>query len=707
MSNTSTYIGFSAIDYTGVDSLSSYALSLTPLNFIVYDTELGSHTKVVWDFGDGTVSKSISASKYYDFPGVYEVNLIVYDCNNNAMISSETKTITIHDFLEFTFNIEVNGYLITEDGLYILDEYGTPISVEISEIDFECCTIDGPLSFSAYYPPYQTASNIYYSVNGSNSDNYWNLSPNKFNHLKKFHTLYDKTYNYAISSYQYVETSSIEIEPTKVYAKILNGAIVLCESTDVGAFFVGLSGSKDVYYRDDALADKVVIDFWFDKTNNQISTLSNNTVKYINNLGISLSATIVDNPANSLSITSNGIDGEGYPIDSFNIDPVKFYNTNIPFVVKVKDPTTFSVKNFDPIELEDITMLVLSSGVALDTSYYTISSLNYTLSALDTGGYFRGYVTFPNLGIYDKMDALTLSAYTTVISDQLSSYTLSGESTQFSVYIKNYYDAWVVNEDFNPQQTLMDLRFQETLLEKPALFEDFLGSLLGNENSDHNAIGIKIYEKIANFVQNTQDLDYCGQDFLNSLASFVEYNDVGEELYKYPDSIKRIMDLSSLDKSKLIGELNKFKENLDIKSQASKTEYGINIGDQIDTTTYMVSAGTDIVALEKFSNTYQVLNSYQPISAIGLSVYELSAYSSDWGWPLVLPTTFDFGDIKKYYLFFEYNPQYDNTAIGGLIDFTNSKTTIMDTVNNIDLYGENGIFNTMFMDTLYQSLSLT
>jgi hypothetical protein len=100
--------------------------------------------------------------------------------------------------------------------------------------------------------------------------------------------------------------------------------------------------------------------------------------------------------------------------------------------------------------------------------------------------------------------------------------------------------------------------------------------------------------------------------------------------------------------------------------------------------------------LEKFSNVYTLLNTYQPLS----STYPLSSYSQDWGWPLVLPDIVNFSDIEKYYLFFEYVEQYDNTPIGGIIDFNNNKTTIsIDDINN-------DTFKHMSMDTLYQMLEL-
>jgi hypothetical protein len=712
MSSSTAYINFSAINYNGVDSLSSYATNLTPLRFVADLPNTFRH-RVIWDFGDDTFSKSFSASKVFKFPGKYTIKLIVYDCNNNAMISSIERVVTILDYIPYTFNII---------------KYLPNSTIEDTEFVLQCGKIEGPFIARSYYPVYQPASSIFYTISGSNSYDFWNIKNNKFYHLQDYNTCYEKIYNYAIKSYQFKEVDKLEFNPDEVYAKISNNSIVLCDKNDSGATVVGLTASKEFYIKDDSVSDKILIDFKFDKTTNIFKSTD---IQNFNNLGVTLSCSVVSNSAYKLSITSNGLDGEGYQVDSFNINPIKFFNTKIPFIVKIKDFENFSIKNFNPINLSNISInatyttdtqlttevgeylldelgneiYATASHYPLSSIYYSISSLNYTLSSQNIGGVFRGYIMFP-YGTESLLQNVKLIVNGTFINDQLSSFILTGESSYFNVYKSNYYDIWKINEDFNPTETLKDLRFQETLIDKTVLFDDFFGDILGNANSSHESIGIKIYEKISNFISNTQDIDNCEQDFIDSLAKFVGYNDVNGEQYVYPETIKRIINLASIDKSKLIGELNKFKENLDIRGRTSKTEYGINIGDIINPKTYRVDKDTPIVALEKFSNSYTVLNTYQPLSVIGYNNYPLSAYDSTWGWPLVLPTQFNPIDFEKYYIFFSYNSQYDNTPIGGIIDFENTKTTISRDSSYNDLIGENGIFQTMFLDNLYQSLSL-
>ena len=697
---STTFTNFSAIDFRGIDSLSSYAIPITPFIFIP-DIPKVSDNRVVWDFGDGTISKTFSASKSYTFPGIYTVKLVIYDCNSNAMISTVSKTVTIYDYIPLTItaNINYESNLITEGGLNIITEDDDPIIIDSLEANFPCGSICGPIEVKSYYPAYQPVLNIFYNVLNSNSYNYWSINNLKFAHLDYFNTFYESIYNYTLGSYQYNPIDRIIPISTPLYAKLVNGSIVSCPVGDLGSTYVGASAEKIIYFKDDSVSGyPLIISLHFDKTNivfNQPDLTSSN---YLNNLGIALSANIVpNNNIDRLSITSNGIDGEGYHINSFDINSVKFFDTKIPFVVKIKDIDNMSVKSFLPIDLSDLHITTNPPNIP-----YSIVSLNNTLSGQSSGGAFRGYITFPYTGI-DEVVINSISVNMVALGNYNSaSYILQGTIPSIVLRKSDYYNIYKKNENFNPQQTLMDLRFQETLLDKNILFEDFLGSLLGNDTSNHEAIGIKLYEKLMNIVPNTQDIDVCECDFLDSIAHFVNYNNVREEKYQFPEKIKRLINLASIDDNKLIGETNKFKENLDIRGYTSKDIYGTNIGSQINTSTYTVSAEAPIVALELFSNKYYLLNTQQPLSTVGSTRYALSSYSSDWGWPLVLPSQFSFNDIGKYYKFFRYQFEFDNSLIGGVIDFDNPRTAIE---SNLGLRNTS-IAQYMFAGTLYQSLSL-
>jgi hypothetical protein len=684
---------FKIVDYKNEQVLSAYALKETPLTFTP-NVENLFYIRVLWDFGDGTYSTSLTSKKYYDKAGKYDTNLTIFDCYSNAIISNTIKTVDIKDYLVNTFKIDF------EDASYY------------DNITWKNGKISGPLIASATYPNNITPSSIFYRISGSNSEYYFQDIPDKFKHLRNTYSFFDKIYNQTKKEYEYVEIDKIEIDTIPVYAKISNNNIILTDSSDVLAFYVGLSGNKKVYFKDDSV-NKLQIDLFFDRRNNNI---------WDNNLKISLSANIAANTdVDNFSITSNGMDGEFYAKNSFNIDTEKFSNVDIPFVIKVKDLEHFTVKNFQPLSASNLAYTVLSSNEVVSSQYYTISAKDSFNGALRNTIRF----TSPN-----KINDVKITVSGSVSSVQGSAYSLNGETSLFDVYPQNFLMIEKKNESYDATEMFKDLRFQEFLLDDSMLFDEFMGSIFGTLSSSYDTLGKKIYEKITNFVQNTQDIDRNEIFSLISQMKMVNTpNNVFEDnSFTYPEKIKRILDLFSISNNKLLGIENKFKENFDLRGYSSKSVYGINLGNGINTATYVVSAGTPIVALEKFSNKYSLLNTEQPVEYTTTNIYTLSSYNQNWGWPLVLPDTFQFQDIEKYYLFFEFvdtfdNTLYDNTIIkdNTLYDMLSTENGILRDSNNDPILDENGdyIFSDyitppykdftmgiVLRDTLYQSLSL-
>ena len=92
------------------------------------------------------------------------------------------------------------------------------------------------------------------------------------------------------------------------------------------------------------------------------------------------------------SITSNGSDGEGVSIQSFNISPLKIVGTKIPFIIRVKDRYNFTIKNINNIT--DISITLLSGQSTVDNSFYEIVDISNSLSSLGNVGIYRGYLKF-------------------------------------------------------------------------------------------------------------------------------------------------------------------------------------------------------------------------------------------------------------------------------------------------------------------------
>jgi len=77
-----------------------------------------------------------------------------------------------------------------------------------------------------------------------------------------------------------------------------------------------------------------------------------------------------------------------------------------------------------------------------------------------------------------------------------------------------------------------------------------------------------------------------------------------------------------------------------------------------------------------------------------------------WGWPLMLPGSYTISDVNKFYDFYSLSAVYDNTVIGGLVDYSNGLTTLSYDTPLSSLIGQDNIFDIMVRNTLFSSLSL-
>jgi streptogramin lyase len=279
-----------------------------------------------------------------------------------------------------------------------------------------------------------------------------------------------------------------------------------------------------------------------------------------------------------------------------------------------------------------------------------------------------GYGDWTGLRYILKYDP-TYSTVATTTSDTFTVYPLSG-GYQFSK-INEYVDFTDMYKSFI---------FQENILDKPILFDNFIGTIVGNKHSSPNTLGKRVNEKIANFVDNTYNAYTCN---INNLASI--YQEFGQELvqfdkfkFAYPSNIARLVDIFSIKQTKLWGSNNIFSENFDRRGTIDNDVFGINIGNKLDIYTTILTAGSasmPIVALEKFSNKYKLLNTdilsgnYTEYKNEALQTYALSTFSIRWGWNLVLPDAFTIDQIDETYSFYEYIHQPENSQLEGTIDW--------------------------------------
>ena len=736
------YALFDVMDFRGESKLSSYNLQITPLTFKAriptneFDEPALNNKKVEFDFGDGSFGHDLTSRHAYEFPGQYNVRMILRGCGNNAILASYSADVTIEDYITNTFSITGN------------------VGVRPEALTLSAGEFSNALEIKSYSPLYQDFQDIYFTVSACDSQNYFNLYPDINNKLKKYNSFYDRKYLHTLSAYEYVEIDKITLSSINLYAQLsVDGSGVTqiqnCLSSGLSSQFVGSSGEKTIYFKTDEQTNPYkYIDLGFFKDRSNIFAKSMAGYKnndYVNNFNILLSSFVPSTSAqliSSVKISSNGITGEGSEeLDPFSISQVQYKGLGIPFILTPKNNNNFTMKalsgNVPTFELLSGTAPYLAPGVSgvsiatgMSSQYHVISSLNDTLSNINTDFWYRGVLTF-NDSLSGSTSDITLSArnlYATPVAETTSSFlsAVTGAAS-FTCYPKNYYNLYKHNEDFDFEQTIKDLRFQEILLDKEILFTDFIGSIFGDVSSRYDTLGKTLWEKINNFVPNNSDIDYCDLNALLNLSDMVDEDGLvfDESLVQQPADIKRLMSIFSLSYNNLRGTKNKFQSNFDSKGRSSKDIYGRNLGEQINSLTYEVTGGVDIVAYERFSDTYVALNTYQPLCALSGqaltphtaadNTYMLSSIRTEthstssgrfWGWPLVLPSSYTISDIDRFYTFYSLSAVNENTIECGLVDYTNGLTTVGYAQPLSTLEGNNNIFDVMIRNSLFSSLSL-
>lgn len=268
---------------------------------------------------------------------------------------------------------------------------------------------------------------------------------------------------------------------------------------------------------------------------------------------------------------------------------------------------------------------------------------------------------------------------------------LTGYSRELDFYVSNPYEIFKINENHDLAQQMSDVTFMQSLLNSPVLYKNFLSTIFGKYPFKHDDLGVSNYEKIANFTIDHSDIDYANVQQLYSLAQLVNLTPDNFRL-KYPFDVERLMDLTSINQSRLWGCRS---INQDYFNKPSE-EGVLNRGNLISSSTYFVSAGEPVILKSKSLNQYR----YIPTGLLyGLSSYSLNDLASSIG---LDPVSWD-----QYYEFYTFIPGSNDTQIEGIIDWDNSQTTLQENVSSVEFWdGSEGAIETMFSYYLYKGLGL-
>jgi hypothetical protein len=177
--------------------------------------------------------------------------------------------------------------------------------------------------------------------------------------------------------------------------------------------------------------------------------------------------------------------------------------------------------------------------------------------------------------------------------------------------------------------------------------------------------------------------------------------------FSYPARFKRLVDLLSINYSRLRGNANEFNQNFDNKFGIDNTKYGLNLGAKLDFATATLTVGEGfIVAYERYSSTYKLCNTFLPFIAES-TVVPLADFNASWGWGLTLGDVVSGEEITKYYDFYDYIPVVDGTILDGTLDYNNVLNTLTFTNSSYnDWVKTGGIMDDLISNTLYTGVNI-
>jgi hypothetical protein len=405
----SRYIYFHTLDHTGTYTTSGYTLPITPFTFIpIFDDGTSvdySNYKILWDFGDGTKSESITAVHNFKYPAWYNVKCYVLGKNGNGYESSFSQSILVKDFISDT--LVLSGYNNkTESG-----------------------TLQNPFTVFRFnsWQSYPILSSYGYTINLHVSGNNAPLldkqkyDKDKWGHLKPSARFETTVYNSISEKEERTPVNSLLTESNSaIYVKLFNNSLVFCDKNDVGSCFAGTSGKKLFYYIDDIpkkvenVFESIAATIYasFDTSKFRITEeYEESKYSILNNVSDSNSFSVLIQQLNPshVTISSNGIDedGDGKRIHTFDIDSQKSTNSKIPFVVRVKDINEYNVvsnSKYTPLFTLSQSPTISEGQIYLelrDSRNQKISSAQFysnfgVLSSETLGGYFKGYLICPD-----------------------------------------------------------------------------------------------------------------------------------------------------------------------------------------------------------------------------------------------------------------------------------------------------------------------
>jgi len=346
-----------------------------------------------------------------------------------------------------------------------------------------------------------------------------------------------------------------------------------------------------------------------------------------------------------------------------------------------------------------------------DSGFITVSANQWAKSAQAFGDWtgFRWQTKYTETG--------TLTAY------------LTGQSNDFDIRDFSGFNIRKFNENWEPTITIQDYTVTPHIHDNTVLWDSFINAVWGDNSFNENSYGRKVYERIANFVANHEDINVCNIPQLYSLSNKL---DVPIDNYNlnYPAELKRMMDIVSINQQVLWGArcncrlniTNEYETNLSggqyvpIERSCPRCghEHPGNRGQLFDATTYTVTAYVPFIIKDNYEEgKYTLVNPSlccdggNYLTRTCVSSYLLSENYENILPNIYLYTGMDFATVVKRFCFYDYVNYPCNDQIAGVINWDDQYTTLDENISGtFDWFGEGETVEKILNYLLHKGLGL-
>jgi hypothetical protein len=713
--------------YTGMPVTLSVSLSSLPLS--------ANRDFIVFAVNDKFVLKENNSVYNFPLPGVYKITLFTADLSGEP-VENYTTYLSAFNFITDV----INPTVVPVNNVYNSSSTSTS-GINQSRTYTDSLTIAAAqYSDPIYVYRYNTwqlcnsLSSIDYKIelycDGSFSNDYENRTYFETNwyHLVPFWQFRNETQTTIIRS--------LSTDSTNLYLTYDGYTGNVSTLSSVNSIFVGTSGQNIFYFKDDSPTQDTFEKLYLTQSlkdvplakyilDNKLLSIFERGLPIINNSSTIIETFVDYTVPTSWSFTSNGLSQPPLPNIMFN-------GTSFPLFIAPADSEGNILKyygqmNYLPTSSAFITNSFKLALLSADGSKNALGNNNLfptnfqydayegnNISTILLSSFYAGVLSASYTNNFETIGATTnfslSTAYTTLQAPfAVNPVVLSAfgfvrdtDGAPFFIeglYLFNYYPEYIeynimkINENFDYVEALKSYALMPRLKDQTSLFDDFFAYVGGTQESSPNSIGKRYYEKIANFVDNNVNVDGANITQLYGLFDEINYKDKNYNI-KFPADLQRVMDILSINYSRLIGYDTGFNSNYEnsvvLDAQYSQT----NLGPQLNNSS-IINAGQNIVTYQYFGDVYSTvtpttiacnsteLSAYSAANPEsvdttfnGLSSYPLSCYKNNWGWGLPVDVTWS--SINQQYNFYLQTPTVvtDINKLNSFIDWNNNLTTL-------------------------------